>query len=253
MKIETISKTFLAAVILAAGGTALNAQTLLNGSFTAPSGTTIAQNGYEQTNPPADFTGDTDFGTSGGVIDSQFYSGFAAASAPYLFFATPGTADAQTGISQDLGALQANTTYTVSVYESTGGGDSYGQGASTFQLDLNSTIPTDGAGTPTITAQPTPSGNAVFTLESVSYTTGALVSGDLLLNLSAYDVGQVGDGIPADGGAPAQTSGQVFFEDASLASASTTPTTPEPSTWALMLLGLGGLAFGLRQRAVRNS
>jgi hypothetical protein len=244
MKISNLSKTLLVAIIVAAGGTILNAQTLLNGDFSDVSPATpnpVGAGNYEQTVPPTYFTGDSGFGTSGGVISDTFYSGFSASPTPYnLFLSADGygeTAGASgspgvKGISQDMGTLKPLTLYSVSVYESTGGGGSFAQGSTTFQLTLDSTVATDGIGAPTTTVLAAPTGNATFTEETVTYETGATVSGDLVFGISAYD-------------AVGQTAGQVFAADAALTA---TSLTPEPSTWALMGLGLGGLVFFARRR-----
>jgi PEP-CTERM motif len=250
------------AILTLTGAATLNAQTLLNGDFSSPDVGT----GYEQTpptnfmgesgtsDPSGDITGPETFGFNGngGVISTTFLgSTFSSSPTSQLVFFRPdnnfsaspeasGNPDI-TGLYQDLGALQANMKYTVQIYESTGSTSSYGNGGATFQLALYNG--TDDSTTPIATTTDSfaaPGADAVFTLETVSFTTGATVSGHLTFGVSSYD--DLSEG-----------SGQDFVADATLMATPVLPLTPEPSTWALMLLGLGGLAFGLRRRAVRNS
>ena len=251
MKKINLAKVLRALAFLVVSGVALHAQVLQNGDFSDVSPhAPVGPGGYEQQVPPTYFTGETGFANTGGVLSDSIYAGLDSPT-PYDLYldpdgrgATLGGSPGLDGVYQDLGALKPLTYYAVTVYESTGSNSSYAHGATTFQLALYNG--TDASTTPiamTKTSLLGPSGlimgsdgvygDAQFIKETVSFTTGAVVSGDLTFGVSAYD-------------AVGQNAGQVFVADATLV-------TPEPSTWALMALGLGGLAFGLCRRASRNS
>ena len=229
--------------MLVASAATLGAATVLNGDFSSPSVSTY------NALPPTDFTGESGF--NGGVIVSGYYPDVTYSTTQILYLApntdivdgvNVGGTGGVDGIYQDLGALQANTNYTVTVAESEGSyGDaptflgSYNAGSSTFQLDLYNGVDNS---TAAVATTDTPMGNpsfgaAVFTDETVTFTTGATVSGYLTLGLSSFDTAT-------------QTSGQDFFANVRLAT--TSVTTPEPSSYALVLAGLGALVLVARLR-----
>jgi hypothetical protein len=237
MKIYNLAKTLVAALVLAAGGTAVNAQTLLNGDFSSP-----ATSGYT-TVAPDDFTAtvaaDQTNGNIGVINSSVSYIGGLNTDSPtpQIEYQSAGTTTAQAGLAtsvglyQEVGALQANTTYTFTVGEAL---SSQYAGSGTFELGLYTAAnATDPLALQTLQSYTDTASSAAdfnqFQYQNVSFTTGSSPSGYLTVALSL-----------------AGPTTQGYFANATLTS------TPEPSTWALMLLGLGGLAFGLRCRQMKG-
>jgi hypothetical protein len=228
-----------ALTLVAASGMALHAQVLLNGDFSNPPTSSYTSSA------PTDFTAISLADDTGVISTTVNYIGGLSTNpiSPQIEYQAGGATTARidtataVGLYQVVGALQANTTYTFTAGEAL---SSEYSGSGTFELALyTAASATDPLALQSLqTYTDTASSSADFNqfqFESTpSFTTGANPTGYLTVVLS-YANGDVSPG------------GQAYFAEASLTA------TPEPSTWALMLLGLGGLALGLRQRATRIS
>lgn len=205
----------------------LNAQTLTNPSFELPvnsanasgvapaSFTTTTNGGYFESHGTGVFTGT--FGALVPEDGSQFLQLSGAGSSVY----------------QDLGVLDANSTYTLTIAI---GKENYSGSIPESLVSLLNGTDLSGTtlgsyDTTAFTFNSDPNGVTQFSDVSFTFTTGASVSGDLTFAIQTIT--------DPYGGNPPGTSA-IAFDNVRLTESST----PEPSTWALMLCGLGSfLAF----------
>jgi len=203
-----------------------------NGAINNPSNTGFWGWGYFFANTAVDHDAGVQLNTNCSVTasaDGTTQNGWVNGAGNYLY--------------QDLGALAANTKYTITVAVAAPGGTAYGgtgsgnaQPTDTINL-LNGTNPLTGtndnvAATGSLLATSgvlTPA-NGSYTDESVIYSTGASVSGDLTLQLVEDTAGAHEQGI---------------FDDVRI----TASPVPEPATFSL--LGLGSLLL-LKRRNCRH-
>ena len=203
-------------------------QPLTENSFTYTKSATY----YPGTNPLA-----TDWGKAGG----GYYNGLQNVSDTQYAFSldvngltssidNPGNGGAT--FYQDVGSLAPNTTYTLSVLTGSGG---YG-GNSTAEIALVNTAADSDTSTqvPTGTTLNSTSYTVLqsgFATETVTYTTGASVSGDLSIEMALMG--------PTTGPSP---QARVFFTNVSLTSV------PEPASLGLLAIGGLGLLLVGRKR-----
>ena len=137
-----------------------------------------------------------------------------------------GTGSAGTAIYQDLGSLLANTQYTLTVDVVSRNDTSFPGTVGAIQL-LNG-INNFGTQLAQTTGFSQPAQNAAFITESVQYTTGASVSGDLTIALVMV------------------TGVQILYDNVRLDGV--VVGAPEPGSLALLGLGALGVAFFARRR-----
>jgi hapalindole biogenesis HpiC1 cyclase-like protein/PEP-CTERM motif-containing protein len=222
MSVKLAAAAVIAAGLLAAGPAAYATPiTVPNASFETPSvgGTAGAFGGSDWlTNGAAGLLGTTYANPTDGVQT-----------------AFVGTGPGSTAIYQDIGALQPNTLYTLTVdvvSRHDGGSDfPFSEGAlALYQGTSHTPLGTLKAET---TGFFQPAVNTAAFSESVQYATGASVSGDLTIALFKMD--HAGD----------PTGTQVLYDNVRLTG---TSTVPEPGSLVLMVLGTLGFAYFARRR-----
>lgn len=161
----------------------------------------------------------------------------APADGTQYFAINEGPSDPTGGIFQDVGALQADTTYTLTV--AIGLRSDFGAGSANPGLGSPGIISLiNGAGnTGTLLSSTTgaPTVSGTFEDFSTSFTTGASVSGDLTIELSL---------------APASTF-QADFDNVRLDGSAAA--VPEPSTYALLGIGLAFAFLVVRRKQISVS
>ncbi len=234
-----------AAILAAAGcvglaGTAsATAITVLNPDFSSPTTSTWVFGGTAV--PAADSAVTTDWGIDGYAgVTSHFYSQDPTGQIPNLVGTQAGVVDTagdnttlttqpdNSSLYQDVGALQPNTTYSLTVY--TGFSNGYITGEFGV-LELVNGTSDAGSVLNSVTYTPSTAWPYPFEDVSLSYSTGSAVSGDLTLVL--------GVAAPAGGD-------QIGFNNVQLTA------TPVPEPAALGTLAAGGIGLLLvgRNRAV---
>ena len=175
----------------------------------------------------------------GGVGDIGSRTGVTGTNVGFADLPSTAGTGIQADLYQDVGALQANTTYTMTV-ESGFNSGSATTGMNGVRELINGTTDAGSVlssftynSTTTATSTTNPiSANGDFNIESLSYTTGNTVSGDLTLVLGAYNT--------------TTSAGQLGFNNVQV----TATPVPEPATLGLVAIGGMSLLLLKRRKAV---
>ena len=227
-----------------AGTASATTITVLNPDFSSPVTTSSAAGGTAA--PGADSAIMTDWGIDGYAgVGVHMYSQDPTGQDPQLVGSQFGFADSasvadsnitltsepyNSDIYQDVGSLQPNTTYSLTVY--TGFNNAYSNGEFGVLQLVNGTSDT-GSVLNSMTYTPSTTWPYAFEDVTLSYTTGSTVSGDLTLVL--------GVAAPAGGD-------QIGFNNVRL----TASPVPEPATMGLFTVGGLGLLLLKRRKAERS-